>query len=77
MKYKIIGKQGNNVYLVQFEEDFCLVNLYTGKYNKTKDAGVFFKWGFLEEIDESQVEEVVLTSIEKVLSDPENGYLIQ
>lgn len=77
MNFKIIGKQGNNEYLVQCGEEFCLVNLYTGKYNKSNDAGVFFKFGFLEEIDESQVEEVVLTSIEKVLSNPENGHLIR
>lgn len=76
MNFKIIGKQGEDGYLVQYEEDFCLVNLYTGKYNKSKDVGVFLKWGYMEEIDESQVEEIVLAYIEEVLSDPENGYLI-
>lgn len=68
MSFDVICSRGNNAYLVRHGEEYCMVNLVTGKYNANKEAGVFLKLGYFEDVE--QLSEEILKKIAMILDDP-------
>lgn len=67
MNYNLLCIRGTNTYLVSRDDEYCLVNLGTGKYNASAEAGVFLKLGYFEDIDEVSAE--VDEKIKAIISD--------
>lgn len=68
MNFDVICSRGSNAYLVRYGEEYCMVNLATGRYNANEEAGVFLKLGYFEDVD--QLSQEILDKIEKILGDP-------
>lgn len=69
MNFDVICSRGANAYLVRRDDEYCMVNLVTGKYNVNKEPGVFLKLGYFEDVDQLSPE--VLAKIAAILEDPD------
>ena len=74
MRFEVICKRGDAMYLVRRGESYCLVNLATKKFNESDEPGVFLKLGYFEDVE--ALPQSVLEGIEEILSSPDSRVLI-
>lgn len=70
MRFNVICSRPGGAYLVEREGSYCLVNLYTKRYNESKEPGVFLKQGYFE--DPGELDQAALDAIAAILEHPDS-----